>query len=405
VNEFEYAGPFFGSDSGPKRGQITGETNLGNRPGTRQTLSKEEIIMGFTGRAIEEPKSPAAHRAWQLLSIFRQAEEGWLLLVDALAAGYSSAWYRQVAVLDDIKAKIQADRDRACFILSILTAGIAGGLLGGIASGAVRRMGDSSFSAAFAKNFLTNAASDGASQFGGSAVSYFQSNGSNPFASPGIEPSTYSATMQKNVRLLFAGFHDHVADIVDDLESGKAPVQDGEQWYQFYRSSPLIQSFPSAKDVGNYDFERDASLCLWIAWGAERDFNYWNEAWRTIDNPPRGLFGMYPVGAPEQNKYDVYRNDIPNWDPIVAEIREIDPTLEMRVKRSANFLYPSLNLIIPTTITKRETHIDLRTLRSLGFHSRIRSAQLMSGSLAVPLMTPENARRQMLNVTDIPKLN
>ena len=43
--------------------------------------------MGFTGRAIEEPKSPAAHRAWQLLSIFQQAEEGWLLLVDALAEG------------------------------------------------------------------------------------------------------------------------------------------------------------------------------------------------------------------------------------------------------------------------------------------------------------------------------
>src|SRR5260221_5330899 len=164
--------------------------------------------MGFTGQSIEEPKSPAAHRAWQLLSIFQQAEEGWLLLVDALAEGYSSAWNRQVAVLDDIKAKIQADRDRACFILSILTAAVAGGLLGGIASGAVRRMGDTSFSAAFAKNLLTNAASDGASQFGGSAVSYFQSHGSNPFASPGIAPSTYSATMQKNVRLLFAGFHD-----------------------------------------------------------------------------------------------------------------------------------------------------------------------------------------------------
>lgn len=362
--------------------------------------------MGFTGRAIEEPKSPAAHRAWQLLSIFQQAEEGWLLLVDALAEGYSSAWNRQVAVLDDIKAKIQADRDRACFILSILTAGVAGGLLGGVASGAVRTMGDKTFKEAFIKNFLTNAASDGASQFGGSAVSYFQSHGGNPFASPGIEPSTYSATMQKNVRLLFAGFHDHLADIVDDLESGKAPAQDGEQWYQYYRSSPLIQSFPSAADVNRYDFERDASLCLWIAWGAQRDFAYWNEAWRAIEDPPDfgdSVRGNYLM---KQIKIDGYRSDMSNWDPILAEIRQIDPTLEMRVKRSANVTFPTGNLVFSTTITKRETHIDLRTLKSLGFYSRIKSAQVMSGYLAgAPLMTPEGARRLMLTMTDIPRMH
>ena len=357
--------------------------------------------MGFTGRAIEEPKGPAAHRAWQLLSIFQQAEEGWLLLVDALAEGYSSAWNRQVAVLDDIKAKIQADRDRACFILSILTAGVAGGLLGGIASGAVRKIGDSSFSTVFAKNFLTNAASDGASQFGGSAVSYFQSHGSNPFASPGIEPSTYSATMQKNVRLLFAAFHDHVADIVDDLESGKALAEDGEQSYQYYRSLPCIQSFPSAKDVSNYDFERDASLCLWIAWGAERDFSYWNEAWRTIEHPPAWFRGMRMEidNSPQAFNYDHYLRDIENWDPITAEIRRIDPTLEMRIKRTANFMRS-------WRTPGRETHIDLRTLKGLGFYSRIRSAQAMSGYLtAAPPMTPESARRLMLNMSDIPKMN
>jgi hypothetical protein len=95
-----------------------------------------------------------------------------------------------------------------------------------------------------------------------------------------------------------------------------------------------------------------------------------------------------------------------NWDPIMAEIRQIDPTLEMRVKRSANFRFPTGNLIFsPTTITKRETHIDLRTLRSLGFYSRIKSAQVMSGALLGPsLMTPDNARRLILTMTDVPRM-
>ena len=356
-------------------------------------------MSNFTGRAIEEPKTAAAHRAWQLLSIFQQAEEGWLLLVDALAEGYSSAWNRQTSVLGDIKAKIQADRDRACFILSILTAGVGGGLLGGIASGAVRNMADKTFLRSFSKNFITNAASDGASQFGGSAVSYFQSHGNNPFSSPGVEPSTYSATMQKNVRLFFAGLHDHVADIVDDLDSGQAPAQDGEQWYQHYRNLPCIKSFPSAGDVNGHDFVKEASLCLWIAWGAERDIPYWNKAWKSLDNPPMMAGAYFAATNTDALMYRSYLNDAANWDPILDEIRALDPSLEMRIKRS-------IAVKDFSGLERKQTHIDLRTLKTLGIYSRIRSAQVMSGYLSVlQPMTPDGAKNLMLTMNDLPKMN
>lgn len=360
---------------------------------------------GYTGHAIEEPKNPAAHRAWQLLSIFQQAEEGWLLLVSSLAAGYSSAWNRQISVLDDIKAKLQADNDRACFILSILTAGIAGGLIGGIASGAIRNVSTKTFKGAFINGFVTNSASDGASQFGGSAVSYFQSHGSNPFVSPGIQPSTYSATMEKNVRLFFVGLHDHIADIIDDIESGKSPAQDGEQWYQYYRNASFIKSFPSAGDVSRYDFERDASLCLWIAWGAERDFAYWNKAWNFVDNPPSDASGGIYIN-PLKMEYMKYLSDIPRWDPIIDEIREIDPTLEMRVKRGLED-----DLYIPhrpghVDASRLKAHIDVRTLKTLGIYSRIRSAQTLSGYLMSSLpMKPEHAGNLLMNMTDVPRMN
>jgi hypothetical protein len=71
---------------------------------------------------------PAALRAWELVAIFQQAERAWLTLMDAIASGYSSAWDKQVSVLSDIQRKIQKDSDRACFILSVLTAGIGGGV-------------------------------------------------------------------------------------------------------------------------------------------------------------------------------------------------------------------------------------------------------------------------------------
>jgi len=59
---------------------------------------------------------------------------------------------------------------------------------------------------------------------------------------------------------------------------------------------------------------------------------------------------------------------------MINEIREIDPTLEMRVKRDlTSILYTRF----PTSnACKIETHIDLRTLRTQGTFSRIRIAQI-----------------------------
>lgn len=341
--------------------------------------------MPYTGHPIEKPKTPAAERVWELLSIFQQAEDGWLTLVDAIAEGYSSAWYDQDKVLKDIAAQIQKDRDRACFVVSILTAGVAGGLLGGVASGAFRLGKDPSLLDILKQSFLTNAASDGASQFGGSAVSYFQSHGSDVFSSPGTEPSTYSAMMQKNVRLFFATLHDHVAGIVRDLESGTMAAGWGEKWYQCYTTLPCIENYPSAADIAGHDFEKEAGLCLWIAWGAERDLAYWNKAWQTVSNSPRA--GIYGASI----EYMKYLNDISRWDPIIDAIGDIDPQLELQLTRSVVFS------------GTRQTHLDVRALKNLGIHSKIRSAQAMSAAVAAqgPL-NAASARSFLKTMNDLP---
>lgn len=85
----------------------------------------------FTGHPTEKPKTPGALRVYELLQIFVDASSAWDNFVTYLARGYGRAWDRQNEVLGDIRKKIEDNEARAMFILSILTAGVGGGLVGG----------------------------------------------------------------------------------------------------------------------------------------------------------------------------------------------------------------------------------------------------------------------------------
>ena len=309
----------------------------------------------LTGHPIERPGTPqtGALRVHELLEVFDQAQKAWSNLMHEVAAGYASAWSDQNTVLDGVKNDLQKDQDRAMFVLSILTAGFAGGLLGGIASGALKNMKEPSRFATFAKNFATNAASDAASQFGGSAVSFFQSHPGNPFKSPGVEPSQFAETMQGNVGLFFQSLTEQIGSVISDFGSGKYREDDGEQWYQWYMGKPLVKTFPSTNDIRSGNYETEASLCLWLTWGAERDIPYWNKAWDTVQ------------GRRGRNPFDLamYVSDIKRWDTVIeAQIKGIEPHL-------VNFIQSTF---------EGDAYVDLRKLKTAGTFSSIQSAQTLS---------------------------
>ncbi len=275
-----------------------------------------------------------------------------------VAAGYASAWSNQNDVLDGVKNDLQKDQDRAMFVLSILTAGFAGGLLGGIASGALKNMKDVSRLQVFVKNFATNAASDAASQFGGSAVSYFQSHSGSPFKSPGVEPSQFGETMQGNVGLFFQSLTEQIGSVLRDFSSGIYHEDDGEQWYQLYMGKSLVSTFPSTDDIRRGNYETEASLCLWLTWGAEREMPYWNRAWDAVQGRSR----------PSPIDLMGYIADIKRWDPVIEkQIRDIEPHL-------VNFIQSTF---------KGDSYIDLRKLKNAGMFSGIQSAQTLSRHFAM----------------------
>ena len=325
---------------------------------------------------------------WELLSILGQAQRGWEAFASRVGSGYAAAWNQQNDVLKGIADEIQHDRDRDTFILSVVTAGLAGGLLGGAASGAFKSTSE------VVQGFATNAASDAASQFGGSAVSYFQSHGNNPFKPAGIDPTQYSETMKGNIGVFFLSLQEAIGDIVRDIESGKSPQADGEWWYGVYKRKFGIESFPSTSDLNSHDFQGEASLCLWIQWGAQRNFQYWDRAWASVQRPkPTNLpFALNPASMEDCTRYFGYLNDIKKMDRILDEMDNIDPTLTTHLK---------------STAAGPEAHIDLRKLKNVGTFSDFRSAQVLSKYFAAPNRPTgaEDLKRLLLTMNEMPSAN
>jgi hypothetical protein len=320
---------------------------------------------------IEEPKNnPAAHRVWELLSLFQQAHDKWQGLVYGIAHGYSQAWYRQQDVLQNTKSKIQAERDFQCFIVSIFAAGICGGLMGGLIGGAFEK-------ASQITDTIAAMGDDAASQVGGSFFFVFQEKLSNStFSSPGVEPSTYESGMHKNVSVFFMGLQETIKQVIDDLLAGKMPASEAESWYQYFRNVQFIKNVPSSK-YADSDFTRPASLCLWIAWGAQRDLKYWNKAWRIANDGPNRPHPVAVYDFHEQRRYDEahgYYIDIDRWDLIVDEIAHIDPKLVYWVRSAAPGLYDATG----RNPQYAGLHLDVRKLSLLGLFSNYSSALAMS---------------------------
>ena len=178
--------------------------------------------------------------------------------------------------------------------------------------------------------------------------------------------------MQGNVGLFFQSLTEQIGDTIKAFQSGTYREDDGEQWYQWYMGKPLVNTFPSTNDIRSGNYETEASLCLWLTWGAERDMPYWNRAWDTVQGRRRG------ASLPELM---TYVSDIKRWDPVIeAQIKGIEPHL-------VNFIQSTF---------KGDAYIDLRKLKNAGTFSSIQSAQTLSRHFSMGKGAKADAAAELL---------
>ena len=323
---------------------------------------------------IDEPENnPAAMKVYKLVNIFSQAQGAWLGLVDAIGHGYGVAYHNQQDVLAQIRFKLIAEINRRNFVEAIVAAGISGGMLGVLVGGMLNNADE-------IRDLFSAMADDAASQFGGTAFDYFKTNNNKtPFQSPGEDPTDYWSGMRANVSAIFSILHETIGKIIRDILTGKLPASAGESWFKYFSNVFFIKNFPALGRI-NRDFEKEASLCLWIAWGAERDFWYWDTAWDLARHWGRdSVITRYPVDPAGQmhhyTEWEIY-DDIERWDPILAEIVRIDGTLAVFVQG----FVPGWNehIVSGYPNVRSGFHIDVRKLVELGLFSKMESAQAMS---------------------------
>jgi hypothetical protein len=348
--------------------------------------------MSLTGHPIPEPKNnPVAHRVWETLDLIRQAYEGWDDLVWVSAKGYNEAWKQQVKVLTGRKSKLEQDRDRNMFILSIFCSGFGGGLLSGVLAGVFREgseivadvaraelslaaqdaSGRAMIAAttAFGESFLDNAGS----QVGGGILPFLQNGlGGSTFESPGVDTVTFIADMKANLAMFFSGLRASAAYAYSAALAGKLKASQAETFYQAMAGLPFVETFPSHDDLKARNFQAEASLCLWIAWGARRDFRYWNQAWDAMSHPPAPEPAAAAAFGGADTSLGKYVYDMQFWELILDEIRTIDPHLVAHV--------------LTRTVTPGGMHFDIRKLKNLGMYSSFESAQRLSGYFLAPNM-------------------
>jgi hypothetical protein len=312
------------------------------------------------GTPIEKPKTPGALRVYDLLDIFTRARLDWGTYAFAIGAAYADEWNAQKDCLSGIRADLLLELERANFVMSIVTAGIAGGSVGWAMSGGFIKTAEvenvlGKFGAEVAKGLGSEAAKKTASM----AFSKAKVSGER-FEPAGTNTTAFSNNMQTNVGVFFMGLERGIAELIRDLESRGAPYAEGDGYYQAFLKLTAISSTPDDRDINDVkikQFHRDLGLSLWIAWGAARDFSYWNKKWQIVDPVlnPHGT-GSYTAGQ-----------EIVRWDPILDEIRRLDATLVPFVTSSGMIGFSGW-----------DPHLDIRKLKSMGEHTRIDSLKTLS---------------------------
>jgi hypothetical protein len=312
--------------------------------------------MGYHGRPIEKPKTPGALRVWELDSIFGDAEAAWRGLAHAMGKGYSLAWGKQQTLLNAVKESIQHDIERANFILGILTAGVAGGLMGPIMTGAfaVAKGVEQSLARKMTASLVTSLTSEGAKRTATRYLNESVSFGKDAFSPVGPDPTTYGEGMQENVSTLFMMLRRVIAGIIKELEDGNRPLADGEEYYRGFMNHPAVAAFPDDRDIDDDEIEKNAGLALWITWGSRRDFPYWDKIWiaatRQSDN-------QYIIMLREAAIHEIAR-----FDDILVEIARLSGAA----------------LVAAAVRLDGDWHLDIRKLKDLGKYTQDDSLKAMS---------------------------
>lgn len=240
------------------------------------------------------PENEASKEIDKLHRELNTAQHQWETYAAALGRGYTVAYRRQRDTLEFMKEQRRASSEAMYFLLSLLCAGFAGGLVGGLLAPWVREAGREGAKVILGevsretfREINKEAAKSGARGSVELHREYTQRN-QDPYHPAGVEPLEYYLDMKTELGLCFSALRDQVDKWKRQAIQDGSPHLFGVMIYNLLTSSVLLKDQPKTEHMPEKDrVEREAELMMWIAWANSRDIDYWNHRIKTVTNRRR----------------------------------------------------------------------------------------------------------------------
>jgi hypothetical protein len=308
--------------------------------------------------------APASQPLHNLQAELSGVKSQWQSLLDVIVDGYNDAYDLHLEALEKMhQARLLREQQEArvrgyyMFVLSVISAGFAGGAVGGLIGAALKPAKDEVLS--LANTALREGVKSAGSRASTQLVKSLVPQGVSPPPPNNapytpVSPKAFSVYIKK-LRLLddcFAIINERIMDLINAANASNWPAEVGWDVLNSFRKNcflltdaPRHDQLPALSTVA-----KASELAMWVAWTNARDWPWWNEVYIWIDDYAEGL------------------TDFDDEDPNFQYAHELDAGLDrMRELGKADLVKITLSVRTdPSTNSYMQVDVlDLRKLRNL----------------------------------------
>jgi hypothetical protein len=243
------------------------------------------------------------------------AQLQWETYATGLGLGYATAYRRHKSILNNMKEMRRANAEAMYFILSIVTAGFAGGLVAGVMAPWIKKAAEG-----IAQAVWRQIVSETAKEFVKTSYKELSktiaevSNSNGMFEPAAQDPLEHHLTMTYQVGRCFSFMRDKIEELKKQALNESWPGSKGEEWLNKISEIPLVKDYPREKNMPDQEtVAQKSELAMWILWGNVRDVPYWTTRRNEVlDNDFDGL------------KEIIYLKEFEELNPIAERLKTLD---------------------------------------------------------------------------------
>ena len=296
-------------------------------------------------------ESPASRPLHMLQSELLAAKAIWEQLGIRILRGYDAAYSIHKKTLKDMELEKKAalSNDALIFVMSILSVGMAGGLMGSVIAPWVEKAGSMAAKKIFRASVVAGVGTQALQTITDAGVKkLWETNVPGAPYKPVLpDPSKIDIDIRDRIASVFGPILEALDTMIAKANDIEAPEVVGQKILNGFREEcklltdkPFQAQIPTIQEASNA-----AELAMWIAWANQRDWFQWDQVYKAMDagwqrafHSLSSAYPRYPAEyAREMNPVGDRLAILGRWLATLSVVRHPDPT-----NSDSNVLYTDL---------------------------------------------------------------